>query len=622
MKPNLFNWFRLYFVSYKLGFAFEKEKLNSMILKHFLSLLFTSTLFIGNAQVDPKVVTSPIFKNSKPRIYLEKMLGEVDGTYYVMYSTEPVRTSTLPTLYIGMYGVGDMHLTRSKKLVSDSKENIERYKTFLLDKYLLSKEGLLFFFDNRGSGGNRDIYLGTFDLNLNANKSFEKILTYDPSERDFVGLTNSNYPNIVLATMNHVGKNESQFIEFKEIDKNFEHVNSGKIDIEIESSESGFSRWLNGESALLNNLALSDEGKITGRISIRQVVTTTNKRGKKKVDKRADRWVNTIYVMDMKAKTYVEVPIKLDNKKNLDEIMTNTNGSVIYAAGFYSHRTKSMKGGSINGVFYIRVDANTGKIIFKKATDFPDEFLFRINSQNTLVGIFGKKKAAKRENVSSNTEISELIINETTKEFTAYCQPINNYVVSTTDQNGNTSTTYYSERGSLFYFNMTEDGEFNYFNTIRKFSKWSSGNSSVWYTKSVYLSRSQDGKKDNLLYSTERIYNENDKSDIRGSKARWKKTKRDFSIATINNKNGNYELNHPQEYSSKDKTNLGLFINTISKSNGKLYSYSTKRKMRTSRLITAVILAIPTVFIAPIVISKLPKSFYQKIQFNRIEIKK
>ena len=66
--------------------------------------------------------------------------------------------------------------------------------------------------------------------------------------------------------------------------------------------------------------------------------------------------------------------------------------------------------------------------------------------------------------------------------------------------------------------------------------------------------KNKNGKKDNLLFSTQRIYNEYDKSDIRGKKAKWKKTKRDFSIAAINNKNGNYQLNHPQEYISKDKT--------------------------------------------------------------------
>lgn len=592
-----------------------------MFLKHVLSILFVSSLIFGYAQVDPEVVTSPIYKNNKPRIYIEKMLGEVNGVYYVMYSTEPVKTSTLPTLHLGMYDVEDMHLIKSKKLISDNPEVEKRYKNFLLEKYILTKNGILFFFDARSSSGDRDIYLGTYDLNLNTKKEFEKVLSYDPGERSFVGLTNNNYPNIVLATINYVGKNETQFIEFKEIDKDFKHVNSGKIDIEIESAASGFSRWFNGSSTLLRNISLSDQGKITGRISIRQVVTTKNKRGKEKIDRGADSWVNTIYVMDMKNKTFVEVPIKIDDSKNLDEIMTNTDGNTLYAAGFYNDRNKNKKGGNIDGVFYIRVDANTGNVKFKKTTDFPDEFLYRINTQNTLVRLFGKKKAAKKEDISSNTRISELIINETTNEITAYCQPINNTVQTTTDQNGNTTTTYTSERGSVFYFNMTESGEFNYFNTIRTYTKWSSGNSSVWYNRSLYVDRSKDGKSDNLLFSTQRIYNENDKTDIRGKKAKWKKTKRDFSIATINNKNGNYELNYPQEYSSKDKTNLGIYIDNISKSNGKLYAYTVKRKMRVSRIVTAVVLAVPTVLIAPYLIYMMPKSYYQKIQFNRIEIK-
>lgn len=587
-----------------------------MFLKQLITLLLFCSLYTGFSQTDPKVITSPIYEHKNPRIYVQEMLGEENGIYYVLYSTQPVKTSTLPSLYIGMYANEDMHLIRSQKLIPDNPDDQKRYKNFLLEKYLLTKNGLIFFFENKIDKVTRDVYLGTFDLNLNSKKDFEKVLTYDPSQREFIGLANSNYSNTVLATINYVGKDESQFLEFKEIDENFDLISSGKIDIEIESTTSGFSRWFYGESTLLSNVSLSDLGMITGRISIRQVVTTTNKRGKEKVDKNADKWVNTIYVMDMKSKTYTEIPIKLDDQKNLDEIMTNTDGKTIYAAGFYSDLTKAKKGGNIHGVFYMRIDANSGKLKFKKATDFPDEFLFRINTQNTLVGLFGKKKAATRENISNNTQISELIINDATQEITAYCQPINNSVITTTDPNGNTSTTYTSERGSVFFFNMTEDGEFNYFNTIRKYTKWSSSSSAIWYLKSIYLDRSKNGKKDNLLFSTQRIYNEYDKSDIRGKKAKWKKTKRDFSIAAINNKNGNYQLNHPQEYISKDKTNLGLYLNNISQSKGNLYSYGIKRKMRTSRIITAFAL-----FPLAYIIVSSPKSYYQKVQLNRIEIK-
>jgi|TARA_B110000879_G_scaffold33629_1_gene46238 hypothetical protein len=587
-----------------------------MFLKQLITVLFFCSLYTSFSQTDPKVITSPIYEHKNPRIYVQEMLGEENGIYYVLYSTQPVKTSTLPSLHIGMYANEDMLLIRSQKLIPDNPDDPQRYKNFLLEKYLLTKNGLIFFFDNKRDKGTRDVYLGTFDLNLNSKKDFEKVLTYDPSQREFIGLANSNYSNTVLATINYVGKDESQFLEFKEIDENFDLISSGKIDIEIESAASGFSRWFYGESTLLNSVSLSNLGKITGRISIRQEVTTSNKRGKEKIDKNADKWVNTIYVMDMKSKTYTEIPIKLDDQKNLEEIVTNTDGNTIYAAGFYSDLTKAKKGGNIQGVFYMRIDANSGKLKFKKATDFPDEFLFRINTQNTLVGLFGKKKAATRENISNNAQISELIINDSKQEITAYCQPINNSVITTTDQNGNTSTTYTSERGSVFFFNMTEDGEFNYFNTIRKYTKWSSSSSAIWNLKSIYLDRSKNGKKDNLLFSTQRIYNEYDKSDIRGKKAKWKKTKRDFSIAAINNKNGNYQLNHPQEYISKDKTNLGLYLNNISQSKGNLYSYGIKRKMRTSRIITAVAL-LPLVYI---VISS-PKSYYQKVQLNRIEIK-
>ena len=81
---------------------------------------------------------------------MEKMLGEVNGAYYVLYSTEPVKTSTLPTLYLGMLDITDMHLIKSKKLITDSPNNASKYKNLLLEKYLLTRNGLLFFFDGQG----------------------------------------------------------------------------------------------------------------------------------------------------------------------------------------------------------------------------------------------------------------------------------------------------------------------------------------------------------------------------------------------------------------------------------------------------------------------------------------
>ena len=120
------------------------------------------------------------------------------------------------------------------------------------------------------------------------------------------------------------------------------------------------------------------------------------------------------------------------------------------------------------------------------------------------------------------------------------------------------------------------------------------------------------------MFATQRIYNERDKADLRGEKAKWKKAKRDFVIASVSNKTGNFDLNYPQVYDKKDKKNYGTLIDNIIESNGNLYSYGIERKMRLSRIITA-ILTIPTIYV-PYAIIVSPKSYYQKVQLNRLEI--
>ena len=145
-----------------------------MFLKQLITLLLFCSLYTGFSQTDPKVITSPIYEHKNPRIYVQEMLGEENGIYYVLYSTQPVKTSTLPSLYIGMYANEDMHLIRSQKLIPDNPDDQKRYKNFLLEKYLLTKNGLIFFFENKIDKVTRDVYLGTFDLNLNSKKDFEK----------------------------------------------------------------------------------------------------------------------------------------------------------------------------------------------------------------------------------------------------------------------------------------------------------------------------------------------------------------------------------------------------------------------------------------------------------------
>lgn len=587
-----------------------------------VALFLFLSFFMGNAQVDPKMVTSPVYKHNKPRIYMEEMLGEVNGVYYVMYSTAPVKVSTLPTLYINMYDKEDMTLIKTKPLIDQNNKNLrKKYKDFTLNNYLITKNGLQFFFKKKGKKGIRDIYLGTYDLKLNAQKQFEKVLNYNSNDRRFVSLANSNYPNTILATMNYADDGEKLFIEYKEIDKNFELVKRGKVFLPFEKSASAGKIFNRNRQAFARRLSLSDGGKIITSLKIKAETTMkTTKKGKRKKDKFADESYMSILVINPKTEDILEIPVKLDDTKNVDDFNWYADGKKAFVVGFYSNRTLERKGNQLHGVFYMRVDVHSAKTELLKTTKFTDDFLFRINNQNTLISKRAKKKENKKESINESFQISEVIIDMASKNITAYCEPIYNYYVQHTDQNGNTYTTYHSKRGSLFYFKMTEDGEFEHFNTIRKYSHWSSGSSSVWYRSSVFVHRGKEAKKDYILYSTQRIYNERDKSDVRGDKAKWKKTKRDFVIATINNKTGNYDLNYPQQYDKKDKKNLGILVDNISQSNGALYSYGIKRKMRISRLVTAVVLAVPTIFIAPYIIYVSPKSYYQKVQLNRIEI--
>ncbi len=588
-------------------------------MKHFLVVLFCSSFLFTNAQVDPKVVTSPIYKHKKPRIYMEEMLGEVDNIVYMLYSTMPVKASTLPSLTIKMYDKEDMHLIKSKELIPDNPNLQKKYKDFTLYDYVITKKKILFFFKDIGKKGARTIYLGTYDLNLNQKKTFTKVLSYNSRERKFVGLANGTYPNILLTTMNYASEGEKLFIEYKELDKDFKLVKSGKVDMPFKPTFGKKKLFGSNKQAFANRLYLSDAGQIVTSINIEaEEVMTTKKSGKRKKDRFADASYKSIIVIEPKNEKILEVPVKLDDRKNVGDFNWYADGNDVLVTGFYADRDLEKRGNELHGVFYMRVNVPKAKTELVKTTKFPEDFLYRINSQNTLISKRRRKKETDNESINEVFQISKVISNSATKEITVYCEPIHNYVVTTTDQNGNTQTTYHSDRGSLFYFKISENGEFEYFNSIRKKTKWSSGSSAIWYRESVFIHRAHDGLKDYVMFATQRIYNERDKADLRGEKAKWKKAKRDFVIASVSNKTGNFDLNYPQVYDKKDKKNYGTLIDNIIESNGNLYSYGIERKMRLSRIITA-ILTIPTIYV-PYAIIVSPKSYYQKVQLNRLEI--
>lgn len=591
-----------------------------------VALFLLLGFFMGNAQVDPEIISSPVFKHKKPRMLFNDALGEQNGAYYVLYNRTggKAQASALPSLTIKIYDKEDMSLIKSANLIDiNNKSLVKKYKDYRLYDFQLSKNGVQLFFIKDGKKSIYDVYSSTYDLNLNPIMGVEKVSTFDWKERKFSTLTNDSYPNTILIKSNYPEGDEDLFLEFKEIDKNFELVRRGKVRLPYKPSGNSGGLFNRNKQASTRALFLSDQGKIITSLKVlsdKSAKTTKKGRKKRKLLSIARTHISVL-VIDPKTEEVADIPIKLNNSdKTIKDYTWNCDGEKVYATGFYSDKRNSRYGNNITGVFkFIYNVESNDKELFKLA-DFPEEFLYRINNQNTIIRSDRKKeRKSKNGDMVSDIRIADVITNVGTGNSTVYCEAFKNYSTTTTDQNGNTQTTYHSIRGTIFYFVLNNAGEIEFYNTIRRKIKYSSSSSYVWYADYTFVHRGKDGKNDYLFYRTVRIYNERDKSDTKGSKAKWKKTRRNFVIATVNLKTGNNEINFPQEYSKKDRKNLPLYIGNFSESKGNLYSHSVVSKMRTSRLITAIV-GVPLMFIPTVIVFLSPKSYYQKVQLNRIEI--
>lgn len=586
-------------------------------MRKLLLLLLISICFSGFAQEDPEFVTSPTYIHNKPRLYNEGIFGEQNGVVYVIYSTEPVKATTMTNMSVKMYDKEDMTLVKTATLLPSNKVNDKKYEDFTLYDQVITSKEILFFFKKYGKKGQTDVYLTTYTLDMKQKRDIERVASYNYKETSFVGLAHGSYPNIVLAKMNKAKKNEKMHIEYQIIDKkDFEVVKAGKVNIPYETTVSG-----RGKQSFGGTFHLNSVGNIVTSINIVQKAQRTKgKKRKSKDDKFADKSHKAIVIIDTKTDDFLEVPIKLGSKINIDDFTWYTEDKKVTVVGFYSDRRKEKRGNEMHGIFHMTVDSEKGIQESVRTSEFPDDFLFRINSQNTLLSKRKRKKETQKESIGESFRITSSIVDAKERTLTIYCEPIVNSVTTYTDQNGATHTTYNSTRGSLFYFKIDEKGELRYYNSIRKKTAWSSGSSSVWYRKSMFVHRSADGKQDIVMYNTQRVYNERDKSDVSGKGAKWKRAKRDFVIATINNDNGNFDLNYPQEYSKKNKEFYGLYLNDIQEINGNLYTVTTMKKMRISRIVTAAVF-FWTLYV-PYIVMNSPKSYYEKVQLNRVEIQK
>lgn len=580
------------------------------------SILILATL-VGFAQRDYEVITSPIYKHNKPRIYAEDVLGVAEGMMYVMFSTKAVKVATADEFFVKMYDKEDLGFVKSAALMSETRMSEKKLKNLYYYDHVITNKGLLFFFRMDGKKGMVDVYLATYDLNLNLTKDLTRVMTYNEKESRFFGLSDGNYPNLAMVTLNKAKNDEDLFLEYKLIDKEFDLVKSGKIDLPYKQSSSDGSGWFGrgkgkDRRAFTDNLYMDSKGRVLTTVNIDTKNPTAS--GKKsKADKYKNRYYKSAVIIDLENEDLKDLPIKLDDKKNVKNFTAIFADDNIHITGFYSDRMKEKKGREMHGVFYMRMNTDEGTFERKRTVDFPDDFLARFNSQNTLISKGRRKKESKKESIHEGFEMSEVILDFESRALTAYCEPIQNGSYTYTDSRGNSYTKYYTKRGSAFFFQVNAEGEFKYYNTIRKYSYFESGSPSIWNIKTMHVYRTPKGDKDYLMYHTDKIYDDKNPKDLSGKKAKWKKVKRDFVVAEIDNEYGSFENNYPQEYAKKQKDDYGVNLNTIAEINGELYSFSTRGKMRISRLVSAVVF-FPIFW----VFTMNPKSYYQKIQFHNL----
>lgn len=436
-------------------------------------------------------------------------------------------------------------------------------------------------FSKKNSLKESTIYAARFDWDLNLLMDSKEIGTFERFKTHYDLKIRRGTDEVALMTQKYVEEGEQIKVQYTIFDKDFKLANSGTIEFPLFKRESTglFKKWYSTETSILDDIYFVSSGEF-----IALVVSHSDDKNKQGV------W-NLMFV-NSKTNDVSNQIIELEDDRWIQYPRLFIDEDELMITGFYrgaeekrkllSRDKKKVATSRTEGTFLQRYNLDTRKLVAKTQAPFDKDFIYNINKQNPAnKTLFSKTiRNPELEDISDKYRLKRVVYNSENSSARMYCEYIHNYYTTTTDQNGNRTTKYHSERGNLFYFELSlKDGKVNWGNSIRKYAKYTSGSSSVWYY--VTMQVLPGDKEDAVLYITHKLFNERNKDDVKGEKIKMKKFEQNFVTASIDLKRGEYDLSMPKIASGKVRSEEKIqFGNTFwSPMEGALYTINTRYKM-------------------------------------------
>ena len=453
-----------------------------------------------------------------------------------------------------------------------------------LNDILVTSNGLLVVSEGY-SDGEAHMYVGQLDYDLFVMGFAQKVNNFDRNTEKCRVIQRDGNNEFVVLTQKSAKGGENMFVDYKLYDENIRLVKEGTLDIGMspEVKTGIFTR--NRTYNIINEFEFSTRGDM---VYVTWIYDEKAQQGS----------YNLIFANPYDGNVEI-VPMMNNDEGYVGEytmllmgneiVLTGLYGTEANAWGLFRSSKSAPSVGSFNGNFLQRYNAETKKLTRTILTPFSQDIMNQLTMTNPAlkIGVLFRKKSREREqeNVSGTYDIQKVVYSPEQEKATFYLEYVYNTVSTTTSTGANgaitTTTTYTSKRGNVFYYEISlKDGSINWYNTIRKYAFYSSGNSTVWYLKSLFIVARVEG--DMLLYNSQRIFNENDPNDLTGIKIKTKKLDQNYFIASINGRDGSYITELPRMTSDKLKPYEKIQMNRsfISDKDRACYTINSQYKYR------------------------------------------
>lgn len=555
-------------------------------------LLATITNGLFAQQLDLKWSNKLEYNNSDEGFF-DDLIGENDKYVYGKYTANR-NSGSIYKLMIVAFDKNSMQQKKKVKILGfeENKSQAKKYDDLKLYKTVVY-EDVLYIFWYKVSKDKEELFVQSFDEELKVKKQLEKVYEvknykkYDKTANLFV-LANKNVGDgIILIGAELAGQaGENVKLEYKVLNSEFKVLNTNQVTLDMikikEARRGLFGGGPNGN--LSSSYTLGSDGNIhlnTGFSYSRKEIKEMKENGE---------YENAVFrlfsIIDTKTGALTSKELKFENK-NIFNIWKTTGSEYTAIHGFYSDKTKDPNGGSINGIFYAKLNSNY-EVISVQFNEFKQELLDEIfqddmedryeKKNSCLSGaccFFGSKNKDEtvndREKLTNDYMIKNIITVD--GEMYVFCVRSQKWEHThcSPDANGNQTctTTYYNKQKNVTVFKLDDEGKLIWGSNLNRYILYSGG-IQVWYYQDFNVINSDDGFY--MIYGS--AY------DHSGGKMKRKKItpERPFEYAYLSKEDGKFKrMNYNVNMSDTKRRDIRVVDPTeIQVVNSKFYAHYSK----------------------------------------------